>query len=188
VRRRESREEFRAERRGERTADPTPKLRGRERTQRILEARRPEWERQRIEAERSKVGTTAAAFLADTLEGVRAFRYHELRERWMARGGKGEDLRRAATRTPFRLTRETDERSTSTRPTPRCRSAKSSLPWRCFAATQRRAMTPLLWILRTPAETGGIVPWPVRALGAPRPNPATRRLAGAVEARGSRGL
>jgi hypothetical protein len=95
-------------RRHEHRADPTPELRGPEAVQEMLASRRLEWERQRIEREREKVGTTAAAFVADTLDGITAVRYHELRQRWTAMGGKGEDLRRAATRSPFRLTREAD--------------------------------------------------------------------------------
>jgi len=107
--RQEYRDYLERRRRGEDLkADPTPELQGKEHTAEILERNTPEWERQRIEREREKVGTTAAAFVADALEGITAVRYHELRQRWTAMGGKGEDLRRAATRSPFRLTRDAD--------------------------------------------------------------------------------
>jgi hypothetical protein len=89
-------------------ADPTPELKGPEHTAEALRRNAPEWERQRVEAQRDKVGTTAAVFVADELAGARAVRWREMGERWRARGGKSEDLRRAVTVGPFRFDREAD--------------------------------------------------------------------------------
>jgi hypothetical protein len=86
--------------------DPTPELMGRERTAEILREREGEAQRADIEEQRRKVGTTAAVFVADELEGVSGVRWRELRDRWIHRGGKGESLRRAVTAGPFRFGRE----------------------------------------------------------------------------------
>jgi hypothetical protein len=93
-------------RRHEHPADEEPALMGRERMAETLEERRKDDERRWIEAQRQKVGTTAATFLADELEGVSGVRWRELRDRWTERGGKHEDLRRAVTHGPFRFQRE----------------------------------------------------------------------------------
>jgi hypothetical protein len=74
----------------------------------ILERNAPNWERQRIEHERERVGVTAAVFVADALEGVTAVRWREMRERWRARSGKPRDLQHAVISGPFRFTREAD--------------------------------------------------------------------------------
>jgi Domain of unknown function (DUF3854) len=81
-------------------------LLGAERMAEILEERRKDEERRWIEAQRQKVGTTAAVFLSDELQSVAAVRWRELRERWLEHGGKAEDLRQAVTHGPFRFERE----------------------------------------------------------------------------------
>lgn len=88
-------------------ADPEPELRGREHNERVLEKLRKDEEGRWIEEQRQKVGTTATVFLTDELEGAVAVRWQELRARWLERGGKGEDLRRAVIFGPFRFMRET---------------------------------------------------------------------------------
>lgn len=93
-------------RRHEHPADKEPELYGRARTAEILEERRKDEERRWIEEQRDKVGMTAAVFLSDTLEGITAMRWRELRDRWTERGGKPESLRRAVTFGPFRFERE----------------------------------------------------------------------------------
>jgi len=95
-------------RRHEHRADPTPELKGPEHTTEALRRNAAEWERRSVEAQREKVGTTAAVFVADELEGARAVRWREMGERWRARGGKSEDLRRAVSSGPFRFDREAD--------------------------------------------------------------------------------
>jgi hypothetical protein len=111
--RRKYREHIAAVRRGEipAKADREGELLGKERTAEILEEQRPNWERARVEEQRAKVGTTAAVFLADEMEGVLALRWQELRARWTQRGGRGEDLRLAVQDGPYRFEREeADER------------------------------------------------------------------------------
>jgi len=96
-------------RRHEHPADEEPELLGRERTAEILEDLRKDEERRWIEEQRQKVGTTAAVFVSDELEGISAVRWRELRERWIDRGGKPEDLRQAVTFGPFRFEREASD-------------------------------------------------------------------------------
>jgi hypothetical protein len=108
-RRQEYREYLERVRRGEDPkADPTPELKGPDHVAEAIERHRPRWEHQRVEAQRQKVGITAAVFVADELEGASAVRYREMRERWKGRGGKGEDLYRAIQTGPFRFDREAD--------------------------------------------------------------------------------
>lgn len=89
-------------------ADEEPELRGKERNREALEHHRERWKRERVEAERQKAGTTAAVFLVDDLAGLSGVRWQELRERWITRGGRSEDLRRAVQEplSPFRFDRE----------------------------------------------------------------------------------
>ncbi len=95
-------------RRHEHPADKVPELMGKEKVRPIVEARRADDERARIALQRQKVGETAEAFLTDALdlayfEGEEGVRYQEVYERWTARGGSGEDLRRAVLSGPFRF-------------------------------------------------------------------------------------
>lgn len=87
-------------------ASEEPNLMGKERVKELVREREREGERADIEEQRRKVGTTAAVFVADELAGVSGVRWRELRDRWIHRGGKGEDLRRAVTSGPFRFGRE----------------------------------------------------------------------------------
>ena len=108
-RKQERREHFERMRRGEiPKADPTPLLRGKKHTRETLERNHTIWQRERVERERERVGTTAAVFIGDTLEGISGMRWTEMRQLWRARGGSVEDLRHAVndTTTPFRLVRE----------------------------------------------------------------------------------
>ena len=105
----ERREHFKRVRRGEvPKADPTPTPRGKEHTRRILERHRSRWQAERVEAERQKVGMTAVVFLSDELAGVSGVRFQDLRQRWIERGGKTEDLTRAVRdpSSPFRFERD----------------------------------------------------------------------------------
>ena len=61
-----------------------------------------------VAAQREKVGETAATFLSDELEGITAVRFTDVRQRWAARGGRVEDLRRAVIYGPWRFKREED--------------------------------------------------------------------------------
>jgi hypothetical protein len=97
-----------------RTRDKTPAdkqpspLRGKEETRRIF-AESAERDKERwVEEQRQKVGTTAATFLADELEGISAVRYQDARQRWARRGGRVEDLRAAVLYGPWRFKREED--------------------------------------------------------------------------------
>ena len=95
-RRRQYRDYLEKRRRGEDTrAEKTPQLFGRERVARLVGERAREDEERRVEAERQKVGTTAAVFLSDALEGISGLRWRELLQRWRERGGKLEGLQRA---------------------------------------------------------------------------------------------
>jgi hypothetical protein len=86
---------------------PSP-LKGKEEMRRITEQRRREEKARWVEEQRQKVGITAATFLADELEGISAVRFVDARQRWAARGGRVEDLRRAVHYGPFRFKREED--------------------------------------------------------------------------------
>jgi hypothetical protein len=108
-RKQERREHFQRVRKGQDTkADPTPMLHGKEHIREVLERNRPDWERRRVEDEREKVGVTAAVFVADELAGG-GVRWRDMRERWTARGGRGEDLTRAVHSGPYRFGREADD-------------------------------------------------------------------------------
>jgi hypothetical protein len=86
---------------------PSP-LRGKEETRRIFaESGKREKERW-VEEQRQKVGETAATFLSDELGGISAVRFTDARQRWAARGGRVEDLRRAVLYGPWRFKREAD--------------------------------------------------------------------------------
>jgi len=93
-------------RRHEHPAEKEPELMGKEKVRPIVEARRADDERVRIEHQRQKVGITAEVFLSDELEGASGFRWQELRALWTQRGGKGEELRRAVQDAPYRFRRE----------------------------------------------------------------------------------
>ena len=98
-------------RRHEHPADRQPELMGKEKVRPIVEARKADDARARIERQRQKAGITAAVFLADEMKGVLALRWQELRARWTQRGGRGEDLRLAVQDGPYRFEREeADER------------------------------------------------------------------------------
>ena len=88
--------------------DPTPELAGPERTAEIVAAADKRDQAARVEEQRRKVGTTAATFLADALQDATGFDWRELRALWTAKGGKSEDLRRAAVKGPYRFRREYD--------------------------------------------------------------------------------
>ena len=51
----------------------------------------------------------ALTFLADELDGATGERWKELRERWIVRGGKGENLMRAVRDGPFVFKREEED-------------------------------------------------------------------------------
>lgn len=108
----ERREHFKRVRRGEvPKADPAPKredLMGKQSVRETLKRHRPSWAREQVEAERQKVGRTAAVFLSDELAGVSGMRFQDLRQRWIERGGKTEDLTRAVRDplSPFRFERD----------------------------------------------------------------------------------
>ncbi len=61
-----------------------------------------------VEAQRQKVGETAATFLADELEGAIAVRFQDVRGRWAMRGGGVEELRKAVLYGPWSFVREGD--------------------------------------------------------------------------------
>jgi hypothetical protein len=84
-------------------------LLGKDRNSRNLADRAREDAQRQAEEQRRKVGTTAAVFLADELAGVEAMVYREVRQRWVERGGKSEDLQQACQKGgPYRLYREPD--------------------------------------------------------------------------------
>jgi hypothetical protein len=100
---------------GEKLADvpapePTPSLAGPERTAEIVAAAERRDHAARVEEQRRKVGATPETFLADALEGVSGFGWHELGERWSARGGRREDIARVVRNpvTPYRFMRDED--------------------------------------------------------------------------------
>jgi hypothetical protein len=83
-------------------------LKGAEHNARILRRNR-ERERERwVEEQRQKVGTTAATFLDDELEGVVAVSFQSLKRRFHERGGKLTDLHRAIYFGPWEKYRERD--------------------------------------------------------------------------------
>jgi len=84
-------------------------LMGPERVEEIVREQGAEAERHRVEAQRRKVGTTAATFLADETERVLAVRWAELRCRWMERGGDEDGLRLEVLRGPYAFFREKDD-------------------------------------------------------------------------------
>jgi hypothetical protein len=95
--------------RARRPADKPPSpLRGKEEMSRLVEERRKEEKARWVEEQRQKVGITAATFLADELEGIAGVRFSDVRQRWAARGGSTEELRRAVMYGPWRFTREAD--------------------------------------------------------------------------------
>jgi Domain of unknown function (DUF3854) len=108
------RQKLRDQSKAYRNRDRTPTgeegpLRGKEEVAHLVEERRKE-ERQRwVEEQRQKVGETAATFLADELAGITAVRFADTRQRWAARGGRVEDLRRAVLYGPWRFKREEDD-------------------------------------------------------------------------------
>jgi hypothetical protein len=108
----EQQRKYRGEKRNPTRADEEPPLKGKERVEKTLARHRPRWARERVEAERQKVGTTASTFLADELAGVSGVRFQDLRQRWIKRGGKTEDLTRAVRDplSPFRFERESADR------------------------------------------------------------------------------
>ena len=81
-------------------------LAGPERVGEIVREQEAEAERYRVEAQRQKVGTTAATFLADELGAVIAVRWAELRGRWMDMGGDEEGLRLEVLQGPYTFFRE----------------------------------------------------------------------------------
>ena len=108
-RRRNFRERLAGEKRGEvARPEPTPELAGPEKVREIVEAAEERDQAARVEEQRRKVGTTAATFLADALQDATGFDWRELRALWTAKGGKSEDLRRAAVKGPYRFRREYD--------------------------------------------------------------------------------
>ena len=108
-RKRKRRERLEGERRGTVAApEPVPDLVGPERAREIFDAAKERDHAARIEAQRSKVGTTPETFLLDTLEGVAGFGWRELGDLWRERGGKREDLARVVRdpATPWTFRRE----------------------------------------------------------------------------------
>jgi hypothetical protein len=93
-RRRKRRERLEGERRGT-VARPerVPDLVGPERNAEVFAAAKERDHAARVEEQRRKVGTTAAVFIADALEGVSGFGWRELGDLWRERGGGREDLR-----------------------------------------------------------------------------------------------
>jgi uncharacterized protein DUF3854 len=104
-------QKLRDQSRAYRNRDRTPagkegRLRGKEEVACIVEERRKEEKVRWIEAQRQKVGETAATFLADELANVIGVRFKEARYRWTAKGGRVEDLRLAVVYGPFVFKRE----------------------------------------------------------------------------------
>jgi hypothetical protein len=89
--------------------EPTPELAGPEKVQEIVEAAEKRDQAARIEEQRRKVGTTAETFLTDQLAGVSGFAWGEVLKAWKGRGGRTEDLQRAAHSELFMLQREGKE-------------------------------------------------------------------------------
>jgi hypothetical protein len=89
-------------------AEKQPPLRGKEETRRIFAESAKRDKERWVEDQRQKVGTTAATFVADELEGISAVRYQDARQRWARRGGRVEDLRAAVLYGPWRFKREED--------------------------------------------------------------------------------
>jgi hypothetical protein len=88
--------------------DPTPQLAGPEKVQEIVAAAEKRDHAARVEEQRRKVGTTPETFLADAIQDASGFGWRELRALWKAKGGKPEDLLRAAVKGPYRFRREYD--------------------------------------------------------------------------------
>ena len=86
--------------------EPTPELMGPERVKEIFAADAERDHAARVEEQRRKAGTTAAVFLVDEMGRAPAMRWRELREAWILRGGKGEDLRGAVVSGPYAFRRE----------------------------------------------------------------------------------
>jgi hypothetical protein len=89
--------------------DPAPELAGPEKVREIVEVAEKRDQAARIEEQRRKVGTTAETFLTDQLAGVSGFAWGEVLKAWKGRGGRTEDLQRAAHSEPFVLQREGKE-------------------------------------------------------------------------------
>jgi uncharacterized protein DUF3854 len=95
--------------RDRRPADEQPSpLRGKDAVARLVEERRREDKERWVEEQRTKVGQTAATFLADELGGATAVRFQDVRGRWAMRGGGVEELRKAVLYGPWRFVREGD--------------------------------------------------------------------------------
>jgi hypothetical protein len=85
-------------------------LRGKEAMRSVLEERRKEEKHRWIEEQRQKVGTTAATFLADEMDGEYGPRFKDAADRWRTlHGGSATDLSRAIRYGPFVLRRAAGE-------------------------------------------------------------------------------
>jgi hypothetical protein len=85
--------------------DTTPDLQGKEHTREALQDNRLEWERQRIEEQRTKVGVTCEVFVHETLERLGRVRFGLLREMWVEKDGKPDHVRFAIKKLGYRLQR-----------------------------------------------------------------------------------
>lgn len=87
-------------------AEEEAPLMGTERVERIVREDRENDARRRVEAQRRKVGTTAATFLSDELERAVGVRWSELRTRWTEMGADEESLRLQVPQGPYEFRRE----------------------------------------------------------------------------------
>jgi uncharacterized protein DUF3854 len=107
-------ENYRRQGRAYRNRDKTPAdvqtspLRGKAAMARLIEERRREDKERWVEEQRTKVGETAATFIADELQRAQAVRFQDVRERYAARGGRAEELRKAVLYGPWCFKRESD--------------------------------------------------------------------------------
>ncbi len=94
--------------RGRSPADEQPNpLRGKEEVRRVVAERAREDRQRWVEEQRQKVGTTAATFLADEIDGEYGVRFEDAKDRWRTlHRGSVSELWRALHQGPFEVRRE----------------------------------------------------------------------------------
>jgi Domain of unknown function (DUF3854) len=107
-------ERYRKQSKAYRERDKTPAdeqphdLHGKERVRRNVRKRAAEDRARWVEEQRTRVGATAATWIADELGGIAGMDYRAMRLRYEERGGDPSDLQRAVRYGPWEFYRESD--------------------------------------------------------------------------------